>query len=52
MSFKILCDRCKNEILLEEFFESCNDKINIISTPMENRIVIQCDKCGNQITSK
>lgn len=52
MSFKIICNKCEKEIIFEDLFEKYNDEINIASTSMENKIIIQCDECGNQIISK
>ena len=53
MSFKIVCDKYKNEIVFRNNFEgvSIENMIEIYST-LDERIVIECVECGNDITSK
>lgn len=52
MSFKIVCNKCGEEIVFEDNFEGVGEEMIYIYSTMNGRIVIECMECGNNINSK
>ena len=52
MGFKIICNKCKNEIDIQNNFENTMNNIIDIYATREERIIIECTKCGNEIISE
>ncbi|MGL5713390.1 MAG: hypothetical protein ACRCX2_10255 [Paraclostridium sp.] len=48
--FKLICDKCNNELKLENEFENINDVIEIIEL-RDGRILIVCKECDSEVVS-
>lgn len=53
MSFKIVCNKCNNEIIFENNFEGvCIENMIEIYPTTDGRVGIICAECENEIISR